>query len=496
MLQAQARWHHGDVRRGLSFLLVGLLGAAAAVLALQIDAEARGEVGPGRVAVRARFGEPRTELRLPPLGQVSASTHQSPITLQAAVDEVDVDRLQDLLAGDDPGDRLRNEVSSDLEPVLREFALRALLAAAVVGALAGALVPRRRWTHAVAGSVGGIMAVAALLGVAWRGYDADAFGEARFEGPLERAPALFAAVRRHVDDYDDVRRRVEALGDQVAELYAVASTAGPVPGASGAEVLADDGDEVRILHVSDIHSNPLGLEVTRQLAERFAVDAVLDTGDLTSFGLPIEGRLGELIEKIPVPYLFVPGNHDSPGNRASIDEVKNVELVDDRVVEVKGVRILGMADPTFTATNQIDSEEATTVKRDAAPAVVAAVAINEPDVLAVHDPVMGEAAWGRVPLILAGHTHQRASARRDGTLVLTVGSTGSTGLGSFMVDTKKSYEAEVLRFVAGDLVSIDRVELRGVDGGFRVERQLIRPPTRPLVAGRIEDQPGAEQPRH
>jgi predicted phosphodiesterase len=490
VLQAQARWHHGTVRRGLLFLLVGLLGAAAAVLALQIDAEVKGEVGPGRVAVRARFGEPRTELRLPPLGQVSAATHWSPITLQAAVDEVDVDRLQHLLAGDDPGDRLRHEVSSDLEPLLRTFALRALLAAAVAGALAGALVPRRRWTHAVAGSVGGVVAVAVLLGVAWRGYDAGAFGEARFEGPLERAPALFATVRRHVDGYDDVRRRVEALGDQVAELYAVASTTGPQPGTGRVEALAKADDEVRILHVSDVHSNPLGLEVTHQLAERFAVDAVLDTGDLTSFGLPIEGRLGELIAKIPVPYLFVPGNHDSPGNREALDAVENVELVDDRVVEVKGVRILGIADPTSTATNEIDSAEARATKRSAAPAVMAAVAINEPDVLAVHDPVMGQGAWGRVPLIVAGHTHQRATARHDGTLVLTVGSTGSTGLGSFLVDTKKSYEAEVLRFVAGDLISIDRVELRGVDGGFRVERQLIRPPTRPLIAGRIEDGPG------
>ena len=489
MLQPQLRWHHGVVRRGLFYFLVGLLGAVAAVLALQLDAETTGEVGPGRVAVRARFGEPRTELRLPPLGQVSASTHWSPITLEAAVDEVDVDRLQRLLAGDDPGDRLRDEVSADLEPLLRAFAVRALLAAAIAGALAGALVPRRRWTHAVAGMVGGTVAVAILLGGAWRGYDADAFGEARFEGPLERAPALFATVRRHVDGYDDVRRRVEVLGDQVAELYAVASTAGPSPDSGEVSALADVGDEVRLLHVSDIHSNPLGLEVTRQLAERFAVDAVLDTGDLTSFGFPIEGRLGELIEKIPVPYLFVPGNHDSPGNRKALDAVKNVELVDDRVIDINGVRILGIADPTFTAANQIDTAEARAVKREAAPAVTAAVAIHDPDVLAVHDPLMGQGAWGRVPLIVAGHTHQRASARHGGTLVLTVGSTGSTGLGSLLVDTKKSYEAEVLRFVDGDLVSIDRVELRGVDGGFRVERQLIQPQSRPLVAGRIEDQP-------
>jgi hypothetical protein len=56
-----------------------------------------------------------------------------------------------------------------------------------------------------------------------------------------------------------------------------------------------------------------------------------------------------------------------------------------------------------------------------------------------------------------------------------VGSTGSTGLGSFLVETDRSYEAEVLRFVDRRLVSVDRVILRGVGGGFRVERQLVTP---------------------
>jgi len=454
------------VRRAMAFLLVGLLGAAAAVLALAIDTVAEASVGPGRVAVRARFGEARTELRLPPLGQVSAPTHRVPLTLEAKVEEVDVDRLQELLGVAEPEDRLRAEVSDDLEPLLRSFALRALFAAAVVGAVAGALVPRRRWPHALAGMVGGLLAVGLLLTGAWQDYDAEAFREARFEGPLERAPDVLATVRRHVDDFEDVRRSVEVLGDQVAELYAVASS-------SQTAVLPED--EVRILHVSDIHSNPIGLEVTRQLAEGFGVHAVLDTGDLTSFGLPIEGRLGELIKTIPVPYVFVPGNHDSPANREALAEVANVRLLDDTTIDIGGVRVLGIADPVFTATNEIDTDDAARVKRSLAPTVAALVEKESPDLLAVHDPVLGEGAYGRVPVIAAGHIHERMAVRRAGTLLLTVGSTGSTGLGSFLVETDRSYEAEVLRFVDRRLVSVDRVILRGVGGGFRVERQLVAP---------------------
>lgn len=455
------------MRRGFAYLLVALLGAAAGLLALGTVTVAQGRVGPGRVAVRAHLGESRTELRFPPLGQISAATHFAPVTLTGQVDELSPERLQDLLKTEDPGDRLRSEVSADLEPLLRAFAWRALLTGLVAGALAGALVPRRRWTHALTGAGGAVVALAVLLGGAWRGYDAAAFEKARFEGPLERAPALLATVRKHVDDIDDVRRRVQVLGDQVAELYSVASSqiGGPLA-----------GDEIRILHISDIHSNPLGLEVARRLAEQFNVAAVLDTGDLTSFGLPLEGRLGDMVATMKVPYLLVPGNHDSPENRRALAAVPNVRLLDGTVAEVGGVRILGVGDPAFTATNETSTAEAAVIKRARAPEVAARAEDLRPDVLAVHDPLLAEASDGRVPLIAAGHTHKNSAARKDGTLLLTVGSTGATGLGSFTVDTGSPYEAELLHFVGRDLVAVDRIDLHGIGGAFRLERQLVPAP--------------------
>jgi predicted phosphodiesterase len=462
----------GGMRRGIAYLLVALLGAAAALLALGTVTVAQGRVGPGRVAVRAHLGAGRTELRLPPLGQVSAATHSAPITLTGQVDEVSINGLQDVLKTDDPGDRLRSEVSDDLEPLLRAFAWRALVVAALAGALAGALVPRRRWTYPLTGSAAGVAAVALLLGGAWQSYDPEAFDKARFEGPLERAPSLLATVRKHVDDIDDVRKRVRVLGDQVADLYSAASSqvGGPV-----------GGDEVRILHISDIHSNPLGLEVTRRLAEQFDVAAVLDTGDLTSFGIPLEGRLGDMVATMKVPYLLVPGNHDSAANRRILATVPNIVLLDGTVAEIGGVRILGVGDPAFTADNEISTAEAFAIKQQRGPEVAARVAELRPDVLAVHDAVLAEASEGHVPLIVSGHLHQTSALRRNGTLVLSVGSTGATGLGSFTVDTGSPYEAELLHFVGRDLIAVDRIDLHGVGGAFRVERQLVPEPGEELA---------------
>lgn len=467
-------------RPGVSLSLVLVIGAMAGVASLALDMVTRGSVGPGRVSLRAGWGDARTELRLPPLGKISAATHWAPVTLTAEVEQVDLDRLGTLLGAQAPEDLLRREVGHDLSPLIAEFARRALLTAAIAGAVAGGFVGRRRRVNAACGMLGGVAGVGLLLGGAWLGYDAGRFDEARFEGPLERAPDLLATVRRHIDGYADVQKRFGVLGDQVAELYAMAAPDLSPPSDSG---------EVRILHVTDIHSNPLGIEVTRQLAERFDVDAVLDTGDLTSFGLPLEAQLGDLIAEIPERYLFVPGNHDSDAVRAALDAYPNVELLAGTTADVRGVKILGIADPSFTADNLTSATQAQVQKEAQGPAIVAAVTQHSPDVLAVHDPVLGRPARGLVPVIVAGHTHHHETTREKGTLMLTGGSTGSTGLGSFTVDTGRAYEAQVLRFRDGRLVSFDRVVLSGVDGAFRVEREVVTP-VEPHIQVASEGRPG------
>jgi len=341
--------------------------------------------------------------------------------------------------------------------------VRLAVLSAVVGAVAAALAPGRRALHLVAGALGGVVGAALLLGGVWRGYDVDAFERApRFEGQLERAPAVLATVRRHVEDVDVVRSRIEQLGARITELY-TASSDETVTSRAG----------TRILHVSDIHSNPLAVEVVRRLHENFDVDAVVDTGDLTSFGNPVEARIADLIRGLDVPYVLVPGNHDSRSMRRALDANDHVTVVQRDIVEIEGVRILGVADPTYTADNRVSTAEANAVKEARAGGVRQIVRREQPDVLAVHDVRQAEASFGEVPLVISGHTHERSARVVDGTLVLTVGSTGATGLGSFTTDTDLPYEAEVLHFIGDELVAVDHISLHGFDGSFTVEHQVI-----------------------
>jgi predicted phosphodiesterase len=267
-----------------------------------------------------------------------------------------------------------------------------------------------------------------------------------------------------VDDVDVVRSRVNRLGARIADLY-TATAEEPDPTAG-----------TRILHVSDIHSNPLAVDVVRRLVDGFDVDAVLDTGDLTSFGSPVEARIADLLDGLDVPYLFVPGNHDSPSNRAAIASRGDVRLLDGDVATVGGVRILGVGDPTFTADNVLDTETANERKARAAIGVARDVRRLEPDLLAVHDLRQAMVAYGDVPVVVAGHTHERSSREREGTLALTVGSTGATGLGSFTADSDLAYEAEILRFERGVLRSIDYISLPGFSGSFTVEHTVVDAP--------------------
>jgi predicted MPP superfamily phosphohydrolase len=455
-------------RRLATLAAIAALGGMAAVATLGLTSRTEGPVGPGQVEVSARWRwSGRTALLVPPLGTVSAATHDAPLGLRAQVTRLDVDQLESLVTGDRPDEVLRDEAADDLGPLIRSLAVRALVAALIVGGLVGALVPHRRWTTVLAGAAGGVAVVALLLAVAWRDYQVEAFEEARFDGALERAPQIARTLQRHVDSFDEVRSRIEALGLQVTSLYAATTTD---------QVAASSGETV-ILHVSDIHSNPVGLEVVDQLASQFEVDAVLDTGDLTSFGLPLESRITALVARIRVPYLLVPGNHDSPTNRRAFRASGAMVVLNGQTVDVDGIDILGVGDPNYTADNELDRDERDLGLARQRDRIRQLVDRHRPDVLAVHNPVQAVAADGEVPLVVAGHVHERRFEELDGgTLVLTSGSTGATGIGAFTTVERERYEAQLLRFVGSRLVAVDAIEMEGVDGGFRIERRLVERP--------------------
>ena len=470
---------HDDVtrppRRRRRTLLLAMAAGAVVALVLMPFVHTSGRVGPALVDVAVRPGlASDTVIGVPPFGRVIVDSHTAPLELRATIQELDVPALQRLARQDDIEGHLRNSAEHDVGALVRLAIIRLLAVTLVGGAVAGLLIGRRRaraaaaadgasgrwWTPVLAGGAGALLAVTGSVGLVWVSYRVDEFREPRYTGALERAPAVVDAVKREFGDLDGMRGRLRVLAGQINELSQVAVGTGPSP----------DPGEVRILHISDIHLNPMGLEIAKDLATTFSVRAVVDTGDLTSFGLDGESRIGELVDQFAVPYYLVPGNHDSPENRAALARHANLTVLDGDTADIGGVRILGVADPGYTALGGISHEAALALRDDHADDVARMVQRDRPDVLAVAGLAMADQSVGQVPLVICGDVHERTEHEKDGTRLLTVGSTGATGLGSFTVEEGRPYEAEVLHFVRGRLATLDYVTVKGPSGAFTVDR--------------------------
>lgn len=449
----------------LSLVTYVLLGAGAAMAGMQLVPGTDYSLGPVAISTSADIGEALSILRIPPLGAVSAVTHDAPLTITVTVTELNPQALGDILAGSPDQTALIQELTVALKGAATGLAVRILVASLILGGIVVALLPGRRWFSILAGGLGGVLAAAGLLGATWNSFRPDAFREPSFSGALERAPQVIQAIQGQAVSLRDVRSRVEDAATRLSNVLTLL----------GQPVADPHAGTVAILHISDVHSNPLGIEFTKRLAERFRVDAIVDTGDLTSFGEPIEARIGQLIAEINIPYLFVPGNHDSEPIRLAVSQIPNVVVLHNRVHEVSGVRVAGWADPEFTARGAVSSGSHNLAVLEEGPRVAEAVQSQVPEVLAVHHPLLGRASLGRVPVVLAGHEHRRVTREREGTLLLQVGSTGATGLGSFIAEADLPYEAEIVYFRSGRAVSLDYVRFKGLGNDFEIDRRTLAP---------------------
>jgi predicted phosphodiesterase len=368
---------------------------------------------------------------------------------------------------------LRAQLEEDLVDVVRRSVLQVVFGGIVIGGVVTVLLWGRRWRYLAAGAGAGLVTVGALLAVTGATFDMDAFEEPRYSGTLARAPILIDTLRERAGVLEELRSRYETATGRLSNLLVLVAQPDVDPRT----------DTTPILHVGDVHANPLGLDITKQLASAFEVDAVIDTGDmgsntldtgsLSSLAGPIDRRLAEIVDRIEAPYLYVRGNHDAPGLLSTLARVDNVIMLDKKVTEISGLSIIGWDDPTFTTDSDVTQEEKNAQRVASAPEVAALVEEEQPDILVVHDERLASDSFGSVDLVLAGHTHERGIEQIDGTLLLRVGTTGATGLKSLTLETAKNYEAQVIYFRGSTAVAVDYITFEGTSNDFQVERTTL-----------------------
>ena len=447
-------------------LLVAVCGAAfGAALAPSTKAD----VGPLLLDVRVVPSlHPGVRLLLPPVGRVDFDTHAGPVAVEARVTEVDVEAAKELLS--DPRGLVGLQVAAP--EALRSATIRAAgwsAGCALLGACGLSLLVHRRMWRRTAQVAGGLVAVLVATGVtAVVTFDADALAQPRFTGLLSRAPYVTSQANGLIERLESYRAGLADIVQGVTALYA---TSGELP------VAPDTGDDVvRVLHISDVHLNPLAFDLVDRLVQQFNVDLVVDTGDITTWGTEIEGATLSRIRNVKVPYVFVRGNHDSRLTQAAVAANRNAIVLDDEVVEVDGIVLAGIGDPTFTPDSGTEpdgtpasaaatpSGRATpTLAAGAAPSGDATAAPTQPatdpqvlagerlaatvrtwddahpgkpvDIAMVHEPRSAPALFGTVPLVLAGHLHRRVvTVDPSGTRLMVQGSTGGAGITAGNVD--------------------------------------------------------------
>ncbi|NAZ83056.1 hypothetical protein GTR02_14650, partial [Kineococcus sp. R8] len=257
-----------------------------------------------------------------------------------------------------------------------------------------------------------------------------------------------------------------------------------------------------VLHISDLHLNPLGFDLAASLVRQFGVQAVVDTGDITTWGSAAESSYLGRIPSLGVPYVFVRGNHDSTQTQAAVAAQGATVLDEGQTAEVAGLRFAGTGDPVFTpdgegaqATGSAERVQEESNRRLAA--AVESWNAGHPDdpvdVALVHDPSGLRPLQGLVPLVLAGHLHQRrVTLDASGTRTMVEGSTGGAGVTAAGLNRLADGEplplqATLLHFAtsgadAGRLVAYDEVSVGGLGlASVSLERTVITADGQPAL---------------
>ncbi|HVX47035.1 MAG TPA: metallophosphoesterase [Mycobacteriales bacterium] len=410
---------------------------------------------------------------VPPLGALSFHMYDVPIRLQVDLRQLRQAEAEQLLRDPNRLDNVGAEAADDVKDAVTWLVVQGVLAGLVGAALLSTVVYRRAREPAICTGLT-ILLFGGMAGVGALTWNADGVREPRYTGLLANAPAVVGDARDIVSRFDIYQRQLADLITNTSKLYSAVST------------LPDyqpDDSTVRVLHVSDLHLNPSAFRVIASVRKQFKANFIIDTGDLTDFGTEPESRYINQIARLKVPYVFIRGNHDSRFTAQAVERQPNAIVLNaSKPVTVGGLTIVGQRDPRFTPDKETRDDTASDAKvRSAGEDLVKLIDTMKepPDIALVHDPASAEPLEDKVPLVLAGHLHERKEYHLGKTEVLVEGSTGGAGRRGVEHEKPTPLECSVLYFdkETQRLEAHDDITLGGLgETEATIERHIVKQP--------------------
>lgn len=409
-----------------------------------------------------------TVLEIPPLAKVKAHTHATPLQISVRLESIDPQSLQKMMEKKQGRAGLINAVTGGLRTAAVFFTLKVLLLSASGGAFGVFIWRRKPGLCHLQGALAASLTVGMLLAGTYITYDTGKFKNPEFEGALKVAPWAISLAGEALDKIDTLSSKMVMVADNLHQLFNQIDKLQPFG--------EDREGMVKVLHVSDIHNNPASMDYIQRIAGLFKIDLIIDTGDITDYGTPLEGLLLERLAGIKVPYLFVPGNHDSPETVKRMRSIPGVTVLDNSTVTVKNLRIMGVPDPA-SKTSDIQPPPLDMIPRYAGEIEKSLQEQAErPDILALHNHrIAGELA-GKAPVILFGHDHKLAVEEKSGSILIDPGSAGAAGLRRLQGDNTPY--TLVIQYYAPSgvkmrLLAADSITVKNLSSGFHVERHVF-----------------------
>ncbi|SES77535.1 metallophosphoesterase family protein [Anaerobranca gottschalkii] len=414
------------------------------------------------------FNKGLTEIYLPPLGIVRAETHNPPLKFIITLTNVNLNLLEELSLGEKQ-EEILSSIINILSGRIRVFIVRNFLLTFIGGSFLTFLFYKRPKDILLGGTIG-IMIFAIILLSAFSSYDETAFFiNPEFEGVLQMAPWIFGLLEESLEKLEDFSEQMDLLIVNLYRLFERIQYLQPLG--------AVDGD-IKVLHVSDIHNHPVAYDFIKQIVENFAVDLVIDTGDISDYGTPLEGELLRKLETINVPYIFIPGNHDSPAIIETMESIDNVFVLINDVIQIAGVTIAGIADPASETTAMAVPPKEVYLERVQMLEKTIEESNLNPFFVVSHHPIISEELAGKYPVLLQGHTHSINIYEKNGSIIINPGTSGAAGIRGLLAREEVPYSVVLMHLKINEnetlyLAAVDIIKVYNLSSGFILERKLI-----------------------